>query len=147
MLLTSSSMGRTWCPPLVSTKIAACFIGHTNNLSKLLGSNCTFSTGPGNLYFCSHSPDSIFQIQTVLSVEAEAILWPFLDQLILQTGCTWAVIILAIPLVKKSHITIRPSLHPTASKVPLLLNEHVPAKDKESRVPSNSYKKYFIEFL
>lgn len=138
-------MGRLWCTPFVSTRIAACFIGQTNNLSKLLGSNWTFNTGPGNLYFCSHSPESMFHIQTVLSVEADAILWPFLDQLILQTGCTWAVIILAIPLVKKSHITIRPSLQPTANKVPLLLNAHVTAMDKESRVPSNSLNRKIVD--
>jgi hypothetical protein len=85
-LHTSSSIGRTLWPPFVSTKTAACLIGHTSNLSILLGSNCTFKTGHGNLYFCSHSPDNISQIQTVLSVDADAILYPDLDQLMLHTG-------------------------------------------------------------
>jgi hypothetical protein len=48
--------------------------------------------------------------------------------------------ILAIPLVRKSQITILPSLHPTASKVPRLLNVHVTASEIQSNVPSNSYK-------
>lgn len=113
-------------------------MGQTSNLSRLLGSNCTFNTAHGNLYFCSHSPERIFQIHTVLSVDADAILWPFLDQLMLQTGCTWAEIILAMPLVRKSQITIRPSLQPTAKSVPRLLNAQVNAMDKESSVPSNS---------
>lgn len=47
--------------------------------------------------------------------------------------------ILLIPLVKKSQITIRPSLHPTASKVPRRLKEHVIATLTQSRVPSYSY--------
>lgn len=55
-----------------------------------------------------------------------------------QTGWTWALIILTIPLVKKSQITILPSLQPTASKVPLLLNEQDTAKEIQSKAPSNS---------
>lgn len=58
----------------------------------------------------------------------------------LHTGWTWADIILAMPLVKKSHITIRPSLQPTAKRVPRLLNWHVTAIERESKVPSNSWK-------
>lgn len=46
--------------------------------------------------------------------------------------------ILAMPLVKKSHITIRPSLHPTANNVPRLLKAQVTAKDTQSKAPSNS---------
>lgn len=37
--------------------------------------------------------------------------------------------ILAIPLVKKSQITILPSLQPTASRVPYLLKEQVTARN------------------
>jgi len=55
-----------------------------------------------------------------------------------HTGCTWALIIFAIPLVRKSQITIRPSLHPTASNVPRLLNAHVTANEIQSKAPSNS---------
>lgn len=55
-----------------------------------------------------------------------------------HTGWTWALTILAIPLVKKSQITILPSLHPTASSVPLLLKEHVTAREIQSKAPSNS---------
>lgn len=36
-------------------------------------------------------------------------LCPFRDQPILHTGCTWADIIFAIPRVRKSQTTIRPS--------------------------------------
>ena len=132
-------MGSTQCDPvLVSTRIAACLIGQTSKRSIPLGSNCTFRTGHGKRYFCSHSPVSTHHTQAVLSVEAETILCPVRDQLILQTGCTCAEIIFAIPLVKKSQITIRPSLQPTASKVPRLLKAHVTAIERQSRVPSNS---------
>jgi hypothetical protein len=58
--------------------------------------------------------------------------------LIEQTGCIWADIILAMPRVRKSHSTIRPSLQPTANNVPLLLNAHVTAREIQSRAPSNS---------
>ena len=57
-----------------------------------------------------------------------------------HTGCMWAEIILAIPRVRKSHTTILPSLQPTASRVPLLLNAQVTANETQSRVPSNSWK-------
>jgi len=55
-----------------------------------------------------------------------------------QTGCTCALIILAIPRVRKSQITIRPSLHPTTSNVPCLLKAHVIAMLTQSNAPSNS---------
>ena len=55
-----------------------------------------------------------------------------------QTGCTCALMILATPRVKKSQITILPSLQPTARRVPLLLNVQVTANDIQSNVPSNS---------
>ena len=55
-----------------------------------------------------------------------------------QTGCTCAPMTLAIPRVKKSHMTIRPSLQPTASRVPCLLNAHVSAVLTQSSVPSES---------
>ena len=138
-ILTSSSIGKTWCPPLMLTKTAACLMGQTNSLSRHLGSNWTFNTGHGNLYFCSHSPDKMSHTHTVLSVEADAILKPFLDQLMLQTGWTWAEIIFAIPRVRKSHMTILPSLQPTASSVPRLLKAHVTGIERQSSVPSNSY--------
>lgn len=57
-----------------------------------------------------------------------------------QTGWMCALIILAMPLVKKSQITIRPSLQPTASSVPHLLKVHVRAMLMQSKVPSASYK-------
>lgn len=146
--------------PWISTITAACLIGHTKNLVEFLGWNWTFKIGDGNLYFCSHSPDNTSHMQTLLSVEALKSLWPFLDQLkskfyfnflnnviikknLLQylkeqTGWTWALMILAIPLVKKSQMTILPSLHPTANKVPLLLKVQVTAREIQSNVPSNS---------
>ena len=55
-----------------------------------------------------------------------------------QTGWTWACMIFAIPLVRKSQMTILPSLHPTARRVPNLLNWHVTAIVTQSRVPSFS---------
>lgn len=53
-------------------------------------------------------------------------------------GCIWELHILAIPLVMKFHMAIRPSLQPTASWVPLLLKEQVRASLPESRIPSFS---------
>lgn len=64
--------------------------------------------------------------------------YPLRDQLKLQTGCTCAEKTLAIPRVKKSQMTMRPSLQPTARRVPYLLKAQVSAKDMQSRVPSNS---------
>ena len=55
-----------------------------------------------------------------------------------QTGCTWALMIFAIPLVRKSQTTILPSLQPTANSVPRLLNVQVTAIEIQSRAPSNS---------
>lgn len=41
----------------------------------------TFNIGDGNRYFCSHSPDRISHIHTLLSVDALKSLCPFRDQL------------------------------------------------------------------
>ena len=60
-----------------------------------------------------------------------------------MTGCTWALIILAIPLVRKSQITIRPSLQPTAKREPRRLNDAVPATLTESKLPSYSCNESF----
>ena len=60
-----------------------------------------------------------------------------------MTGCTWALIILAIPLVRKSQITIRPSLQPTAKREPRRLNDAVPATLTESKLPSYSCNERF----
>ena len=57
------------------------------------------------------------------------------------TGWTWALIILAIPLVRKSQMTIRPSLQPTAKREPLRLNDAVTATLTESKLPSYSWNK------
>lgn len=50
----------------------------------------------------------------------------------------WAAKFLATPRVKKSHITMRPSLQPTAKRLPLRLKEQQMAKLEQSRTPSNS---------
>lgn len=65
-------------------------------------------------------------------------LCPFLDQLKLHTGCTCDDIIFAMPLVRISQMTMRPSLHPTARSVPYLLKEQVTAREMQSKDPSNS---------
>ena len=50
--------------------------------------------------------------------------------------------IFAMPRVRKSQMTMRPSLHPTASNVPRLLNAHVTAiLVAQSREPSKSFMK------
>jgi len=154
---TSESKGRQrWDPP-ISTITAAYRMGQTKSRLSFRGSNWTFSTGEGNLYLCSNSPVSTSQMHTLLSVEAESncsemecyknyterrrwppTLWPFLVQLRLHTGCTWAEIIFAMPRVRKSQITMRPSLQPTAKRVPYLLKAHVTASEMQSREPSNS---------
>ena len=54
-------------------------------------------------------------------------------------GWMCALHILAIPRVIKSQIAMRPSLHPTASIVPLRLKAHVRASLPESRIPSLCY--------
>ena len=158
---SSSSKGNSLWLPSSSTRTAACLIGHTRKISFFLGWYCTFKMGEGNLYLRVQSPVITSHIATVLSVEALKMLWPLLFQLIIkievtfnkyistnlfvslnyhkeQTGWTCALIILAIPLVRKSHTTIRPSLQPTANNVPRLLNVQVTAMDMQSRAPSNS---------
>lgn len=50
----------------------------------------------------------------------------------------WALMILAIPLVRKSQMTMRPSLQPTASSVPQRLKVQVKAMLMQSSVPSAS---------
>lgn len=61
-----------------------------------------------------------------------------ITDLIEQIGCMCALMTFAIPRVKKSHITIRPSLQPTASNVPCLLKVHVTAILTQSSAPSKS---------
>lgn len=56
-----------------------------------------------------------------------------------QTGWMWALMILAIPLVRKSQMTMRPSLQPTASSVPQRLKVQVRAMLMQSNVPSASW--------
>lgn len=55
-----------------------------------------------------------------------------------QTGWMCALMILAMPLVRKSQMTMRPSLQPTASRVPQRLKVQVRAMLIQSRVPSAS---------
>ena len=55
-----------------------------------------------------------------------------------ETGWMCATITLATPRVKKSQITSRPSLQPTANSDPVLLKAHVRAGLTESKLPSNS---------
>lgn len=64
-----------------------------------------------------------------------------------QTGCTWALIIFAIPRVKKSHTTTRPSLQPTASKVPWRLKAQVTAMLTQSSAPSKSCTKRCLTLI
>lgn len=78
----------------------------------------------------------------LLSVDADSSFCPFRDQLKLQIGCTWAEIIFAMPRVKKSQTTMRPSLHPTARSVPYLLKQQVTANEIQSSDPSNSSGKF-----
>lgn len=79
--LTSLSSGKHLCVPFISTKTAACRIGHTKHLESFLGSNWTFSTGDGKRNFCSQSPDKISQIQTLSSVDAD-INWKFQHKIV-----------------------------------------------------------------
>ena len=101
-------------------------------------------------------PVDVYQIQTVLSVDEVAIKSDFFDHDIQQIGDQSAQIIFAIPRVKKSHITRRPSEQPTANIEPLinknqkrflklfekysptLLKAQQTAIDAQSSVPSNS---------
>lgn len=80
----------------------------------------------------------IVWIKTKRKSGCKSTLCPLRDHPMLHTGCTWADMIFAIPRVKKSQTTIRPSLQPTARRVPYLLNEHVTANDIQSNEPSNS---------
>ena len=139
----SSPSLSVWLFSVRVTTTAAWRIGVTRISFSSLGWNWTFNTGEGKRNFRSHSPekknqsrgdirevitwaaqfvlpDRTSQRVTVLSVEAETTFLPDLDQERLQTGWTWAWMILAIPRVKKSHTTIRPSLQPTARSVPYL---------------------------
>lgn len=56
-----------------------------------------------------------------------------------QTGWMCALMILAMPRVRKSQMTIRPSLQPTANRVPQRLKVQVRAMLIQSRVPSASW--------
>jgi len=84
--LTSSPIGTNLWLPSVSTSTAACFIGQTRNKFFFLGWYWTFNTGDGNLYISSLSPLNMFQVQTLLSVDALNNLCPFLDQLKIIIG-------------------------------------------------------------
>lgn len=86
----------------------------------------------------SHSPTKTSHTDTVLSVEADTILRPDRDHDSEHTGWTCACMIFAMPRVKKSQITMRPSLHPTAKRVPNRLNWQVMAMVIQSSVPSFS---------
>merc|ERR1711862_252453 len=118
--------------------IAACFIGQTMNIPLSLGWNWTLSTGEGKRKDLSQSPVITSHIDTTLSVDALISFLPLRFQLNEQTGWTCALRILVIPRVRKSQITILPSLHPTASKVPRRLNEQATAMLTQSRAPSKS---------
>lgn len=141
--------------------MAACLSGHINSILSFLGLNWTLRIGEKNRHLWTHSDVSTSHTQTVLSVEALTNRCPFRDQLLSdnqkseakmsvkvtaieqsdlseQTGWTWAEMILAMPLVKKSQMTMRPSLQPTASDEPRRLKEQVTAKDMQSSAPSNS---------
>lgn len=58
-----------------------------------------------------------------------------------HTGWMCALMILAMPRVRKSQMTMRPSLQPTASRVPQRLNVQVRAMLIQSRVPSASWQR------
>lgn len=120
------------------TMTEACFMGHTRIIALLRGLNCTLDIAEGNLHRAIQSDVDISHTHTVLSVDALTRVAPILDQDKLTTGCTWALIILQIPRVRKSQITIRPSLQPTASNVPRRLKTQVTANETQSRDPSNS---------
>lgn len=86
-------------------------------------------------YFDMHHTNQAIWHWKLIGIQT---LWPFRDQLMLHTGWTWADMILAIPRVRKSQITMRPSLQPTANNVPYLLKAQVTANDMQSSEPSNS---------
>uniref|UniRef100_A0A8W7Q264 Uncharacterized protein n=1 Tax=Anopheles coluzzii TaxID=1518534 RepID=A0A8W7Q264_ANOCL len=77
-------------------------------------------------------------MHTLLSVEADSSLWPLRDQHKLHTGCTWAEMIFAMPRVRKSQMTTRPSLQPTASRVPTSRNGTLPRCPRQSSAFSTS---------
>ena len=77
-------------------------------------------------------------MQTVLSVDDVAIQSDFFDQDNEQIGDQSALMIFAMPRVKKSQITKRPSEQPTANSEPTLLKAQHTAIDAQSNVPSNS---------
>jgi hypothetical protein len=63
-------------------------------------------------------PVAVNQTQTVLSVDDVAIRSDFFDHDIQHIGDQSALIILAMPRVRKSHMTSRPSEQPTANIEP-----------------------------
>ena len=139
----SLSTGSISCLPPTLTRIAACRIGHTRNWVSFRGWNWTLRIGDGNRYLFSQSPVNTSNMHALLSVDADKSLWPLLDQDNEQIGWTWAEIIFAIPRVRKSQITMRPSLHPTARSVPYLLKQHVTASEIQSKAPSYSSGKFW----
>lgn len=118
----------------VSTTSGAAFNGQTRMFFSSRGLNWTPIIAPGKRKEISHSPVSTFQTHTWLSVDAETSLHPFRFQPSEQTVWACALIVFAIPRVKKSQIAIRPSLHPTARSVPRRLNAHVRATEDESKL-------------
>ena len=117
--------------------------------------------GDGNLNLMSISPVAISHTSTFQSVDELMSLAPLRFQLHTYThtqiishtfthpikcivstnlsdviGWVWQLQMRAIPLVMKSHMAMRPSLHPTANCVPLLLKEQVRASLPESKIPS-----------
>lgn len=133
----------------------ACMLCY-DNAHVFLGWNWAFRTGDWNRNLTSISPVAMSQSSTFQSVEELRSLAPLRFQLQasdhfppgpkLSTshvtclreviGWMWQLHILAIPLVMKSQMAMRPSLQPTASCVPLLLKEQVRASLPESRIPS-----------
>lgn len=65
-----------------------------------------------------HRPVDVFHTQTVLSVDDVAMKSDFFDQEMLQMVDQSAEMILAMPRVRKSQTTRRPSEQPTASIEP-----------------------------
>ena len=136
-------------PVRTSIKTGGCRRGQTRIWLAFRGLNCTFMTGQGKVKVRSQFPVTTSQTETVLSVEALNIwrlfrlqlvtdfskyiyvtfrilnficLLHMTNYLIEQTGCEWATIIFAILRVTKSHISMRPSLHPTETRLPGRLN-------------------------
>lgn len=63
-------------------------------------------------------PVDVYQMQTVLSVDDVAIKSDFFDQDNEQIGDQSALMIFAMPRVRKSQMTNRPSEQPTANNEP-----------------------------